>query len=355
MEDDKPHNAPGPRAWSDPVSSRNLVVIAASAGGLHAIRSVLSSLPADFPAAIALVQHRGEPEPERLPELLNQRTALKVRHARTGDLLEAGTVYLCPPGIHMTTEHVVRLVEGPRLDFVRPSANMMFQSAAQAYGDRAIAVVLSGCGSDGAAGCRAISEAGGMVVAQDPASSTHAYMPAAALKSGRVDLVLPLDQIGEALQRLVEDPALERGYPRSPSRFDDVVSTASPRKIDVLLVDDHRIILDGLRALLWSESDINVVAQAEDGRTAVRLAGELSPDVVVMDIAMPDLNGIDATRQIKARNPKTSVVALSARVDQESAARILRAGASRYLCKDAAFPDLARAIRSAFVHSPFPG
>jgi two-component system chemotaxis response regulator CheB len=352
MKADEQPSPPPSRGWTDPVSSRNLVVIAASAGGFQAIRSVLSALPASFPAAFGVVQHRGDPDPERLPELLDQRTALKVRHARTGDLLEAGTVYLCPPGIHMTTEHVVRLIEGPRLDFVRPSANLMFRSAAQAYGDRAIGVVLSGSGSDGTAGCKAISEAGGMVVAQDPASSAHANMPAAALRSGRVDLVLPLDQIGAALQRLVEDSQAERGGARSPSPLEGAVS---PRRIEVLLVDDHRIILDGLRALLGSESDINVVAQAEDGRTAVRLAGELSPDVVVMDIALPDLNGIDATRQIKARNPRTSVVALSARVDADSATRILKAGASRYLCKDAAFPDLARAIRSAFVHSPYPG
>lgn len=350
MKADEPTSAPPSRGWTDPVSSRNLVVIAASAGGFQAIRSVLSSLPASFPAAIALVQHRGDSDPERLPDLLNRRTALKVRHARTGDLLEAGTVYLCPPGIHMTTEHVVRLVEGPRLDFVRPSANLMFRSAAQAYGNRAIGVVLSGCGSDGAAGCKAISEAGGTVVAQDPASSVHAYMPAAALRSGRVDLVLPLDQIGAALQRLIEDPQMERRA--APSPFEVEVS---PRRIEVLLVDDHRIILDGLRALLGSERDIDVVAQAEDGHTAVRLAGELSPDVVVMDITLPDLNGIDATRQIKARNPRTNVVALSARVDADSATRILKAGASRYLCKDAAFPDLARAIRSAFVASPYPG
>jgi chemotaxis response regulator CheB len=190
---------------------------------------------------------------------------------------------------------------------------------------------------------------------QDPTSSAHGDMPAAALRSGSVDLVLPLDQIGEALQKLVDNPPAERGGARSPSRLEGLVNTASRRRIEVLLVDDHRIILDGLRALLWSESDINVVAQAQDGRTAVRLAGELSPDVVVMDIALPGIDGIDATRQIKARNPKTSVVALSARVDAESAARILGAGASRYLCKDAAFPDLARAIRSAFVHSPHPG
>lgn len=344
MKANEPPSTPPSRGWNDPVSSPNLVVLAASAGGLQAIRSVLSSLPASFPAAIAVVQHRGDRDPERLPDLLSQRTALKVRHARTGDMLEAGTVYICPPGIHMTTEHVIRLVEGPKLDFVRPSANLMFRSAAQAYGNRAIGVVLSGSGSDGAAGCKAISESGGTVVAQDPGSSAHGDMPAAALESGRVDLVLPLDQIGKALQRLVEDSLAGRSGASPASLRENAVS---PRPIEVLLVDDHRIILDGLRALLASECDINVVAQAEDGHTAVRLAGELSPDVVVMDIALPDLSGIDATRQIKAHNPETSVVALSARVDADLATRILNAGASRYLCKEAAFPDLARAIRSA--------
>lgn len=112
-------------------SSARLVVIAASAGALPAIIDVLAPLPADFPAAIALVQHRGPAEPQVLVDLLARRTRLRVRHAQDGALLESGTVYVCPPGVHMTSEHCVRLIDGPRLRFVQPNADLMFASVAR--------------------------------------------------------------------------------------------------------------------------------------------------------------------------------------------------------------------------------
>jgi DNA-binding NarL/FixJ family response regulator len=116
--------------------------------------------------------------------------------------------------------------------------------------------------------------------------------------------------------------------------------------IRVLLADDHRMVRDGLRALIQSEKDLEVIAEAEDGRTAVRLAAETSPDVVVMDISMPDLNGIDATRQIMTHDPDVKVVALTAYADPRMVSNILGAGASGYLPKDAAFEELAVAIRT---------
>jgi DNA-binding NarL/FixJ family response regulator len=116
--------------------------------------------------------------------------------------------------------------------------------------------------------------------------------------------------------------------------------------IRILLVDDHAMMRDGLRALLEQQDGMEVVAEAEDGRAAVRLARELRPDVAVMDIAMPGLNGIDATRQIVARAPGTKVVALSMHSDWSFASDILRAGALGYVVKSNAFAELAAAVQA---------
>ncbi len=116
--------------------------------------------------------------------------------------------------------------------------------------------------------------------------------------------------------------------------------------IRVLLVDDHKIIREGLRALIENQSDMQVIAESPDGRTAVQLAQQLSPDVVIMDIAMPDLNGVEATRQIIASSSSVKVIALSMRSDRRFVAEMLKAGASGYLLKDCAFEDLVRAIRA---------
>src|SRR5258708_6707357 len=117
--------------------------------------------------------------------------------------------------------------------------------------------------------------------------------------------------------------------------------------IRILLADDHRILRQGVRAMLSAEPDFEVVAEAQDGRTAVEMAQRLSPNVVVMDIGMPDLNGIEATRQIIDRVPAVRVIALSAYADRRLIAEILKAGASGYLLKESAFEELAEAIRTA--------
>jgi len=116
--------------------------------------------------------------------------------------------------------------------------------------------------------------------------------------------------------------------------------------IRILLADDHKITRQGLRSLLDKQSDMEVVAEAEEGRTTVRLVRELLPDVVIMDVSMPDLNGVEAARQITREFGNVRIVALSMHSDSLFVTEMLKSGASGYLLKDCAFEELARAIRT---------
>jgi DNA-binding NarL/FixJ family response regulator len=116
--------------------------------------------------------------------------------------------------------------------------------------------------------------------------------------------------------------------------------------VRILLADDHRITRQGLRSLLEKQPDMEVVAEAENGRTTQRLVEELLPDVVIMDISMPDLNGMEATRWIVNKFPDVKVIALSMHSDASFVTEMLRSGAAGYLLKDCAFEELARAIRT---------
>jgi two-component system chemotaxis response regulator CheB len=334
-------------AEARPVSSPQLVTIAASAGGLEAIREVLRRLPPDFGAAIAIVLHRGLEGPDRLISLLARWTSLEVRHAQDGVPLRAGVVYVCPPGAHMIAEHCVRLVEGPRLRFVRPSADLMLESMARAYGDRAIAVVLSGAGADGAAGSLAISKAGGHVIAQDSQSCAFNSMPSAVLRMGATETELPPYAIAAALEKLVSPTSQSGSSAASP---DSNIGRSNTR---VLLVDDHQIVLDGLHVLIEGECDMEVVGRADNGQLALRQAFETAPDVIVMDICMPDMDGVLATRQIIASAPSIRVVALSSRSDAATVNRVLDAGAKGYLTKHRAFGELVDAVRSVKRNHPY--
>src|SRR5437660_12865595 len=112
---------------------------------------------------------------------------------------------------------------------------------------------------------------------------------------------------------------------------------------NVILADDHQIVRQGLRRLLDENPDTTVVGEAPDGREAVRLCTELNPEVVIMDVAMPGLNGIDATRQLHERLPGTNVIALSMHADRRFVSEMLRAGAKAYLLKESAFEELSAA------------
>jgi DNA-binding NarL/FixJ family response regulator len=120
--------------------------------------------------------------------------------------------------------------------------------------------------------------------------------------------------------------------------------------VKIILADDHKIMRQGLHNLLEKQADFEIVEEADDGITAVKKTKELSPDVVIMDVSMPGLNGIEATRQIKAEMPEVKVIALSMHAEKRFVAEMLNAGASAYLLKDSAFEELVRAIRAALVN-----
>jgi DNA-binding NarL/FixJ family response regulator len=123
--------------------------------------------------------------------------------------------------------------------------------------------------------------------------------------------------------------------------------------IRVLIADDHGVVRKGLRFLLSQDPDIEVVGEAEDGREAVRLAGETDPHVVILDIAMPQLNGLDAAAQISKHHPRTGVILLSMHSDEEFVVRALTAGAKGYLLKDSAEPDIVRAVHAVAIGKTF--
>jgi two-component system response regulator NreC len=145
---------------------------------------------------------------------------------------------------------------------------------------------------------------------------------------------------------MTQESIIERLASRSPSG--DQAAEPQSEKIRVLIVDDHTILRAGLRMLLNAHSDIEVVGEASDGNQAVASAQRLAPDVILMDIAMPECNGIEATRQIKRLMPETRVLVLTMHENEEYLFQVLRAGASGYILKEAADTELVTAIRIVY-------
>jgi two-component system chemotaxis response regulator CheB len=186
----------------------DLVAIAASWGGPSALTRLLAGLPADFPAAVAVVQHRSGQYPSYLARTLQRQTGLTVVDAENGMAPRPATVYLGPPDRHLVIEPdgTLALTSAERHQFARPAADLLFASTAACYQERAIGVVLTGKQQDGAAGAWAIKARGGRVLAQEPDTCEAPEMPAAAIRSGCVDFVLTLEQIADVLVTLVMVP-----------------------------------------------------------------------------------------------------------------------------------------------------
>lgn len=181
----------------------DVIAMGSSAGGLHALTDVLRSLPANFPASVLVVQHLSPEHKSWIASLLGRSTHMKVKQAEHGEIMLPGVVYTAPPDEHLLAgPGKIQLAHSQLVHFSRPSIDLLFESVAGTYGSRAVGVVLSGSGRDGATGIRAIKEAGGITIAQSPESAEFKPMPQAAVDTGCVDFIVPLEKIGTTLIEL---------------------------------------------------------------------------------------------------------------------------------------------------------
>ena len=188
-------------------ASYDVVALAASAGGLAALTAIVSALDETFPTPILVVQHLDRRHRSLMAEMLGRRTTLTVTEAVDGAKIEPANAYVAPPDHHLlvNADGTMSLSQTELVHFVRPSADLLFESVAAAFRDRVIAVVLSGTGSDGAMGVSAVKKMGGTTIAQDE-SAQFAGMPRAAIDTGDVDFILPIGEIAQALVSLVHAP-----------------------------------------------------------------------------------------------------------------------------------------------------
>jgi two-component system chemotaxis response regulator CheB len=181
----------------------DVVGIAASSGGIKAIAEVISGLPVGFPASVMVVQHLSPDFESRLAELLSKYTTLKVKEAENGEKIAPATVYVARPDKHMmvNSDGTISLTSLGKVHFTRPAADVLFVTLSISYKDRAIAVILTGAGEDGALGALAIKRAGGKTIVQEDPEVPS--MPEAAIRIDDVDFIEPLAKIAPLLVDLV--------------------------------------------------------------------------------------------------------------------------------------------------------
>lgn len=182
-----------------------IVLIGSSAGGVSALTNLISKIPPEFSAAILIVQHLAKDGRSLLSNILSRASHLPVKEAEEGDEITAGHIFIAPSNQHLLVkpDHTLTLSQAPCEEFLRPSINLLFESAAAIYKKRAISVILTGTGHDGARGVKNIKEHGGLVIVQSEASAQFAGMPHAAIETGTANWILPLEEIPGYLVNLV--------------------------------------------------------------------------------------------------------------------------------------------------------
>jgi two-component system chemotaxis response regulator CheB len=177
------------------------VAIGVSAGGLSALTFILETLPADFPLPIIVVQHRVRDERTLLEEVLQTKCKIFIKQADEKEQIRGGIVYLAPPDYHLLieTDHTFSLAYDAPVNYSRPSIDVLFETAASAYQDKLIAIILTGANHDGAEGIKKVKEHGGLTIAQNPKTAAFPFMPQAAIDREGIQLIYDLNEIKDFL------------------------------------------------------------------------------------------------------------------------------------------------------------
>jgi len=184
-----------------------VVVIGSSAGGMDALRILLTALPKTFALPILIVQHLSATSDSFLANYLNTQCQLRVKEADEKEKIFHGTVYLAPPNYHLLVEddETLSLSVEEKVNYARPSIDVLFESAAYAFGKGVIGIVLTGANTDGSRGLSIIKQFGGLAIVQDPDGASVDTMPRAAIAAAKVDYILPLEKISEMLMQITSE------------------------------------------------------------------------------------------------------------------------------------------------------
>jgi two-component system chemotaxis response regulator CheB len=240
------------------MSGHNIITIGVSADGLEALITIVGNLPSEFPAAVFIVRHIGAGGPRALADILSRSGPLRAVYPEDRDPIQPGRIYVAPPDHHMSIEDgCVRIIHGPKENRHRPSVDVLFRSAALAYGAKVVGVVLSGNLNDGAAGLLAIKQCGGVAVVQDPAEASYPAMPKSAMERVRVDYCLPLSDIAPLISTLASDAANEDHPTSSDMETEVEIATGETNAAEALekLGRPSEFTCPECRGVLWELND----------------------------------------------------------------------------------------------------
>jgi two-component system chemotaxis response regulator CheB len=210
---------------------RDIIVVGTSAGGVEALRTLVSGLPGDFPGSVFVVMHTAPDSPGVLAQILDRWGPLPAQNAENRVRIRPGHVYVAPPDYHLLLEPgLMRVTHGPKENRFRPAVDPLFRSAAQTYGPRAVGVILTGGLDDGVSGLWAVKRLGGLAVVQDPAEAFMPSMPLGAIRQVEVDYTLPLAEIAPLLVRLASKSVAEQGGYEVPEDLKIEVSIAKEER-----------------------------------------------------------------------------------------------------------------------------